>query len=314
MQVERYTPQLGSTWDAFVAASRNGTFLLSRPYMDYHAARFADVSLLFRNDRGRTCGVLPANYESAGGAVWSHEGLTYGGLVLAPATSYGEVAQMLDLACRTYAQMGAERLMYKPIPHIYARYPGEEDRYWLFRRDARLTSCGLSACVDTEAPLPFSELRRRKARKAARAGLTVGRSEDWGTYWALLTETLETRHGVRPVHTLREITLLHSRFPEAITLHTVQDGDEMLGGCVVYNTGRVAHVQYIAANEAGRAAGALDLLFGEITAALRKGGPRYLDYGISTEAGGRVLNEGLLFQKEGFGGRGVTYECYEIKL
>lgn len=314
MQAVRYTPQLQDEWDALVATSRNGTFLLSRPYMDYHAARFEDGSLLFYDHRGRLCGLLPANLDGPRGTVWSHQGLTYGGLVLAETTRYEEVEQMLDVACQTYARMGLKKLMYKPIPHIYTRYPSEEDRYWLFRRGARLTSCGLSACVDTEVPLPFSELRRRKAHKAARNGLTVNQSEEWATYWAILTEALETHHHVRPVHTLQEITLLHARFPEAITLHTVGREGEMLGGCVAYNTGRVAHIQYIAAGEAGRAAGALDLLFREMTTALRKGGPRFLDYGISTEAGGSVLNEGLLFQKEGFGGRGVTYECYEIKL
>ena len=37
----------------------------------------------------------------------------------------------------------------------------------------------------------------------------------------------------------------------------------------------------------------------------------YFDFGISTEDGGRVLNEGLIYQKEGFGGRAVCYDTYE---
>ena len=40
-------------WDAFVGASKNGTFLLTRPYMDYHADRFTDHSLIARGDDGR---------------------------------------------------------------------------------------------------------------------------------------------------------------------------------------------------------------------------------------------------------------------
>lgn len=33
---------------------------------------------------------------------------------------------------------------------------------------------------------------------------------------------------------------------------------------------------------------------------------------ISAEDGGRYLNEGLIAQKEGFGGRTVVYETYEL--
>ena len=38
------------------------------------------------------------------------------------------------------------------------------------------------------------------------------------------------------------------------------------------------------------------------------------DFGISTEQGGRYLNEGLIFQKEGFGARTVVYDTYELNI
>ena len=41
---------------------------------------------------------------------------------------------------------------------------------------------------------------------------------------------------------------------------------------------------------------------------------RYFDFGVSVEDGGRYLNEGLIFQKEGFGGRAVMYDTYELCL
>ena len=44
------------------------------------------------------------------------------------------------------------------------------------------------------------------------------------------------------------------------------------------------------------------------------GTKEYIDFGISTEQGGNILNEGLAFQKEGFGGRGVCYDCWQINL
>jgi hypothetical protein len=36
--------------------------------------------------------------------------------------------------------------------------------------------------------------------------------------------------------------------------------------------------------------------------------------GASNEEGGKVLNASLIYQKEGFGGRGVVYDTYEWEL
>ena len=38
----------------------------------------------------------------------------------------------------------------------------------------------------------------------------------------------------------------------------------------------------------------------------------YFDFGISTENDGLTLNEGLIAQKESFGGRVVVYEGWKI--
>src|SRR6185436_10904403 len=62
-------------WNALVAASPNGTFLLDRRFMGYHADRFEDASLLIAR-RGKLVAVLPANRQ--GERVASHAGLSYG--------------------------------------------------------------------------------------------------------------------------------------------------------------------------------------------------------------------------------------------
>ena len=45
-EVRRYTPDKASEWNRFVAQSKNGTFLFDRRFMDYHADRFEDCSLM----------------------------------------------------------------------------------------------------------------------------------------------------------------------------------------------------------------------------------------------------------------------------
>jgi hypothetical protein len=82
---------------------------------------------------------------------------------------------------------------------------------------------------------------------------------------------------------------------------------------VLFEWGGVAHAQYIAVGEAGREIGALDGLLEHLiqTTAERC---RIFDFGISNTGQGRVLNEGLVRQKEEFGGGGVVHDVYNVSL
>jgi lipid II:glycine glycyltransferase (peptidoglycan interpeptide bridge formation enzyme) len=138
--------------------------------------------------------------------------------------------------------------------------------------------------------------------------LQVAPSDRWPDFWCVLQENLHARHDVRPVHTLDEIRLLASRFPDEIRLFVVGDGHSVLAGTVIYETATTAHAQYIGSSVAGQQTGALDLLFGWLIDEHYAGCKDWFDFGISTEQGGQVLNEGLLAFKEGFGARAVCYE------
>jgi hypothetical protein len=313
MEIVRYNASLKGQWDAFVRKAKNSTFLFMRDYMDYHADRFTDVSLMFYDNKVLRA-LLPANYCSADNAVVSHGGLTYGGFILSPDVKGAEVLALFETAIDWMKnELSASRFVYKPIPYIYSSLPAQEDLYALFRVGASLVARSLSSVVDNACRLGFSELRRRKVTKAAKSGMAYACSDDFSSFWNILTHVLGQRHASSPVHSLDEILLLRSRFPENIKLHVANFSGSMLSGCVVYETANVAHIQYIASSDEGRAVGALDGLFDYLFNNVYSD-VRFIDFGISTEDGGRVLNEGLLFQKEGFGARGVVYDVYEVQL
>ena len=314
MEIIRYSASLKGEWDAFVGNAKNATFLFMRDYMDYHADRFADVSLMFYDDNRVLRALLPANFFVVDRVVASHAGLTYGGFILSADVKGGELLAIFEAAMRYMKyELGAVCFVYKPVPYIYSSLPAQEDLYALFRVGARLAGRALSSVVDNGSFVGFSELRRRKVAKAAKNGVVYSCSDDFVSYWSILTDVLEQRHDCRPVHSLEEILLLHSRFPENIKLYTACGSGAMLAGCVVYECKNIVHIQYIAASDEGRAVGALDGLFDYLINNVYSG-VRFVDFGISTENGGRFLNEGLLFQKEGFGARGVVYDVYEIDL
>ena len=313
MEVVRYNVSLKGEWDAFVRGAKNSTFLFMRDYMDYHADRFVDVSLMFYDNKVLRA-LLPANYCCDDKVVVSHGGLTYGGFILSSDVKGGEVLALFEGAMRWFrSELEAIRLVYKPVPYIYSSLPAQEDLYALFRVGARLVGRSLSSVVDNVCRQGFSELRRRKVAKAAKNGVRYSYSDDYAGYWAILSDVLGLRHDCAPVHSLDEIQLLRSRFPDNIKLYAAFNLDVMLAGCVVYEMTNVAHIQYIATSDKGRAVGALDGLFDYLFNNVYRD-VRFVDFGISTENGGSVLNEGLLFQKEGLGGRGVVYDVYEIDL
>lgn len=312
MNLKRYNADDFDTWNRFVASSRNGTFLLDRNFMDYHADRFTDSSLLFY-ENNRLVAVLPANFCAETNTVYSHQGLTYGGLIMSERMTARGVMQAFDLMLAFMRdEMGASRLVYKPIPYIYNRYASEEDLYALFRHDARLVSRGLSTCIELEHRLPITESRKSGLRKAL--DIVVEESCEVDEFWDILNSVLTSLHNVRPVHSADEIKLLMGRFPERIKLYAAFGKDrKMLAGSLVFNCGNVIHTQYLAATDEGKSMGALDKLIHTLVCDIFRDG-KYFDFGISTEQQGRILNEGLVFQKEGFGGRGICYDCYEVEI
>ncbi len=134
-------------------------------------------------------------------------------------------------------------------------------------------------------------------------------STDFDAFMAIQEEVLRTRHNARPTHSATELALLAGRFPGNIRLFVVRQGNEMLGGVVIYETTRVAHTQYIAASEEGRRLGALDLIFQHLIHE-RYADRDHFDFGISSEDRGRRLNAGLIKNKESYGARATVFDWY----
>ena len=311
LEIRRYTPAFADEWNQFVAASKNGTFLFDRRYMDYHADRFKDHSLMFYH-KGRLLAVLPAHLSD--GILNSHQGLTYGGLVMSPRLTVVQTMAFFHEMNHMLRAEGVRRVVYKCIPWIYHRISADEDLYALFHEcRARMVARDFATNVFLQADIQWERVRRRGVRRALLAGISVERSGDYTAFWEVLSQNLLSKYGVKPVHTLQEIELLHSRFPENIQLYQALKDGAVLGGVVLYVTPQVVHAQYSSATSEGKKLGVIDLLYDRIFSDYRN--YPYFDFGRSTEhPDGSGLNEQLVFQKEGFGGRGLCYDIYEYDL
>jgi hypothetical protein len=306
----RYDASHRAAWDTFVERSKNGTFLFRRDYMEYHADRFQDHSLLFFE--GTTLAALfPAN--RAGDELVSHGGLTFGGVVSDDDMKVPTMIAVLG-ALREHAKaQGMTKIVYKTIPHIYHRIPAEEDLYALFVAGARLYRRDVSSTILQSTPVGFAKGRRGCIKKGIAHGVTVRRTDDYAGFMRIEEDHLQRKHGKKPVHSASEMAMLAGRFPENIRLFAGYLGDEMLGGVILYVSRHVAHAQYIAATEHGKSLGALDVVMASLLQEHFKD-IRYFDFGISTDRAGLHLDEGLIANKESFGARATVYDFYEIPV
>lgn len=311
MEIIRYRREDKELWNSFVSKARNATFLFDRNYMDYHADRFDDNSFMFYH-KGKLKAVLPANV--AGDTLYSHQGLTYGGLLLDKKATVEDVLECFDSLNSWLRENGLSKVVYKALPWIYQQYPSEEDLYALtWKCKAQLISRNIASTIVIDNKLKFAESRKSGIRKALSLNIEVGESNDIDGFWHVLEDNLGNRYNAKPVHTASEMKLLMSRFPNNIKLYVAKMNGEIVGGTLIYVTSQVVHTQYISASVEGKKHGALDLLFDYIINKVYAN-CRYFDFGKSTEQGGAYLNEPLIFQKEGFGGRGVCYDWYQWEL
>ena len=310
IKVKKYSSEDFESWNSFISTSKNNLFMHNRNFMEYHSDRFEDNSLLFYDD-DELLALLPANKKDS--MLISHGGLTYGGFITNQKMKEYKMLECFSVLKSYMKNNGFLSLIYKTIPYCYYTNPAQEDIYALFRNDAEIIKIEPSSVIDFYYPIKLPKGRKAQIGRAKREGVTIQLSEDFDTFIELENDVLREHHNTRAVHTGKELSLLHNRFPEQIELYAAMYKEKMVAGSVVFVYDNVVHTQYLAANDIAKEIGALDYCISEI---INKYSPkkRFLDFGISSEEGGKVLNEGLISQKESFGARTLIYQTWKMNI
>lgn len=316
MQLFSYSAENAEVWDAFAANSLNGTFLQTRRYLAYHGERFKDISVLIKDESDKLTGIFPAAVDANDERrVVSHPGITYGGILHKGDLRGARMVEAVAELKTYYAEQNFNALRYKAMPQIYHRAPASDDLYALFVHNAARYRCDLSSAIDLTNRGEISSRRKRSLKKALKCGVQVEEGECFAAdLWRVLEENLAGKYEARPVHSLEEITLLQSLFPERIKFIAALLDDKVIAGIVLFLTETVAHAQYITSSSIGYETSALDAVFNYCIEAATNAGKRYFDFGTSNEDEGRKLNESLYNFKSEFGGGGIAHEFYEMNL
>jgi hypothetical protein len=308
--IERYTDSHSHEWDDFVGSSKNGTFMLTRKFIGYHGDRFTDASLLVYK-KEKLVAVFPAN--SSEQTIYSHQGLSYGGLVLPKQIKLSDALAAFAEILKYYDHNGFLNLIIKQMPALYHMQPSDEVQYALFVAQAELYRRDAAICLRPSSFAP-NENRKRKIKSANSHHFQIRETENMEPFWnEVLIPNLQISHGGKPVHSLQEIQFLKDTFPEHIKQYDIYERENILGGTTLFNSKKTSLAQYISATPYGKSTDALSALFAHIIQQ-EYSTFDYFSFGHSNEDSGRVLNHTLSYWKESFGGSTLTHDFYKVNI
>lgn len=309
-QIVQYAPEKKHLWNSFVHKAKNANFQHLREYIEYHGERYTDHSLLFMKGNN-VVGLFPANVKN--NIFYSHNGITFGGLLINSHIKQKEVLQMFAALINYVRSRSFEAIVIRLQPHIYNRYFSEEISYALFKNNAVISARAISSVISLQKVLPYSKGRKWSLKKAIKHDITMVESTNYDAFMELEKTLLKNKYGAVPVHSANELQLLSSIYPDKIKLYTVNFKDEMIGGVIIFLMGNVAKCQYICSNYLCKELNALDYLLTELIKKF-KHELQFFDFGHSTLKGGQYLETNLIQNKESYGARGVCYDTYTISL
>jgi hypothetical protein len=296
-------------WDATVRRARQRHFFFETAYIDYHADRFADASLVVMS-KGRPIAALPASRH--GNEIRSHGGLTFGGLLLDASAGAERALEAVEAGLARWRDEGATDVVVKPAPHIYHLAPAEEELFAWYSNGAVLDDRKLAQAIRNGSRYDFSKGRAGAIKRGRESGVRVGKGDGIEEFMTLVGELLARRHDAEPVHTAAEMRRLADSFPDEIKLFEARDDGRLVAGVLVFETPCVAHTQYIASSVEGQELKAQDALLAHLVEDVYADKP-WFDFGTSNERDG-TLNLGLVLNKEGYGARSVAYDSYRLSL
>lgn len=304
--VRQYQSSDFEIWNQFVATAKNATFLFHRNFMEYHNDRFEDFSLLIFHNK-KLVALLPANkFENQ---VYSHQGLTYGGLLLQSNYSILKVEAIFEEIINYLQNKLVNLMTIKTIPFLYHNNSAYDLESILYKKQAVIVKREQGFGINYKLPLSIHKTKLKNFRKGHEHNFTITSNTNFKDFWnTVLIPRLREKHNAKPVHTLAEMELLASNFTDSIVQYCIFKESKLLAGITVFKTEKVIKSQYGATSDSGEKLRALDYLFIHLIEKYKNKGYDYFDMGVISG------NYSLLKQKEELGCSQYIQDVYQLKL
>jgi len=320
MRVVEYTPEMLDQWEGFVESSANGTIFHLQRFLNYHPpGRFRHRHLMFYEGKKLVALVPGVDWQDGKRRVYiSHRGASYGGFVIPEGFGIKDAMEVVGTLLWWCKNKEYRELILTQTPQIYYSRPHNHIDFALMRNGATFVKRELTSVIELKSSIDenfamFRSEARTATRKAMRNGVEVRLSDDFPEFYRILEKNLAMRHNVSPTHTLEELLLLRSFFPNRIMLWGAYYKGNLIAGVVIFITNpRALLAFYISHDERHQHLRPLNLLFYSVIKWGIENRFRYLDFGTYTL--NMEPNFGLANFKEGFGALGYFRDTYRVVL
>jgi hypothetical protein len=308
--VRLYEAQDFDVWNTFISTAKNATFLFHRDFMEYHSDRFQDYSLLVFDEK-KLVAVLPANRVES--TVYSHQGLTYGGLVLPPKSKFSDTIYIFKAILKKLNENQISNLFVKELPNIYSTYASDELDYLIHICKGKLKMKHAISIINLNRKLLFSRSRNKCIKRGKSNNLIIKEETNISDFWnTLLIPNLNDKYQSKPVHSLEEISFLMEKFPMNIRHFNVYYNNNLVCGSTLFITKNVIKPQYIAGNDFNNELGSIDFLYDFLINEIAKE-VEFFDLGPSHVNNGLQIIQNINFWKESFGAQTLSQDFYEVE-
>jgi hypothetical protein len=305
MIIKKFTYNLEKTWDNFVNKQYFGTIYHTRQFINYHPNdRFIDESILIYDNDELIC-VLPACKRGDG--YFSYTGATYGGPVISK--KYTKIKYLKNIIDKIFDYFD-NKIEFRLANDIYF----DESSYTLYFLLSQKLKVypELSWYIKTDDDF-IENITNKKNKSRLRKSIAdesitctfYDNEKDYIEFYKILQKNLENNHDSNPTHSLEEFLKVKNVLEDKQRLYLVKQNENILGGVyVLKTTNQCWYTFYISRNiDLDKVNSSVSYLMYQIAIDAKKENVKYIDYGISTEEKGKLINEGLSdFKESSLGG------------
>ena len=317
-----------SKWDDLVESSVNGTIFHTQQFISYHPEnRFKDNSLMFFKGE-KLIAVFPAAiiYKENKKILKSHPGTSYGGIVFVESPSLELCFKMFQILEDFAKAEGFSSIEFRHSPKIFNKYPLDQIEFAMghlgyVREAEELSTCyylpDFFDLTDNQIISKFKLNNKRNLKKSINSNLEfqwIDSDKNLKLFYNILEDNL-LKHKTTPVHSLDEIKKLIKLFPQKVKIAGAFLGDELLGGVMLFKINEKAwHIFYSVLDYQKSNYHPVHFLVFHLIKHFSENKITWLNYGISTENSGKIINHDLFRFKEGFSGHGIirTYWTHNV--
>jgi len=303
LSIIKYNKEYIHIWDKFVEEELFGTIYHTRNFISYHPEnRFQDESIIIYLDDVIAC-VLPCCKK--GDKYFSYTGATYGGPVIS--RNYAKVKYMKLIIDKIFDYY-ENKIEFRLANDIYFN-ESCHSLYFLLSQKTKIYP-ELSWYIKSSDDFieKIVNKRNKKNLKKSLTDLEITcdyekeeyKEENYIKFYDILKKNLNTNHQSDPTHSLEEFLKVKNLLKEKQRLYLVKNKENILGGVFVIKvTQQCWYTFYISRNiDLDKTNMSVMYLMYKISQDAKKENVTYVDYGISTEDRGKLINEGLTDYKE----------------